>query len=125
MTEDRNVGIMPTMPIKDATELRIYQEANSLLVSVYALTSLIPERELRDQMQRAARSIAPLIREGFAKKQSAAEFKRYLMIALGSSDEMQAHLEQVRLIYELDTRELENSFKELSKQIQQTHKVWM
>ena len=112
------------MPIKSATELRIYQKANELLPEIYELADKIPEREFRSQIQRAARSIAPLIREGYAKKDSVVEFKRYLKIALGSSDEVQAHLEQSRIIYGLATKDLELAYRELSKQIQQTLKVW-
>ncbi|MBI3558935.1 four helix bundle protein [Candidatus Gottesmanbacteria bacterium] len=44
------------------------------------------------QMKRAGKSIPANIAEGFAKRKSEAEFKRFLKIAIGSSDEVISHL---------------------------------
>jgi len=69
-------------------DLEVYKESMSLLKEVHILVSLIPqaEQDLIWQIKRASRSIPANIAEGFAKKSSVKEFKRYLMIALGSSD---------------------------------------
>lgn len=96
----------------------------SLLSEVYAISKQVPERELQSQLNRASRSIAPLLSEGFARRNSEKEFKRYLRMALGSSDEMQTHLKQVNIIYSLPTEDLEGLYKELSRQIQRTLTVW-
>ena len=49
----------------------------------------IEQRALGDQVRRASKSICANIAEGFGKqRQSAAEFKRFLMMAMGSADEM-------------------------------------
>ncbi len=49
----------------------------------------IEQRALGDQVRRASKSLGANIAEGFGKqRQSAAEFKRYLMVAMGSADEM-------------------------------------
>src|SRR5436190_13248703 len=43
-----------------------------------------------DQIRRASKSICGNIAEGFGKRRrSTAEFKRYLLMAIGSADEMQ------------------------------------
>src|SRR5258708_2914017 len=105
------------MPVRDVTDLRIYQQSMQLLPNVYSLSKQIPERDLRDQLQRAARAIAPMITEGFAKKASPKEFKRFLRMALGSCDEVQTHLKQASILYMLDTKELEASYKGLSRQV--------
>jgi four helix bundle protein len=47
---------------------------------------------LVDQMKRASRAVPALISEGYAKKQSIKEFKKYLRDALGESNEMINHL---------------------------------
>ena len=53
-----------------------------------------------DQLRRASKPICANIAEGFAKQgSSAAEFKRYLQIAIGSSDEMRVW---VRYCLDLD-----------------------
>ena len=70
------------MPIVSVRDMRIYSLANELLPQIYAIQT--PERDLDRQLKRAARSIAANISEGFAKKDSPAEFKRFLRIALGS-----------------------------------------
>ena len=110
------------MPIVSVRDMRIYSLANELLPQIYAIQT--PERDLDRQLKRAARSIAAHISEGFAKKDSPAEFKRFLRIALGSSDEVQTHLEQVQLIYKIDTQKTIDSFQDLSRQINKTIQVW-
>ena len=55
------------------------------------MTKRFPEREkygMTSQMQRAGISVALNIAEGYAKKSSQEEFKRFLLMALGSANEM-------------------------------------
>jgi four helix bundle protein len=48
---------------------------------------------LADQMRRASKSICGNIAEGYGKRRrSSAEFKRYLLMAIGSADEMRVWL---------------------------------
>ena len=49
--------------------------------------------DLADQMRRASKSIPANITEGFALRESAKEFKRYLRIAMASANEMEVHIE--------------------------------
>lgn len=67
---------------------------------MYKLANLLPSSEfdLKNQLLRSAKSIAPNIAEGFAKKKSQNEFKRFLLIALGSSDEVITHLRTIKII---------------------------
>ena len=60
------------------------------------MTEVFPKEEMygmTSQIRRAATSIPLNIAEGYAKRESQMEFKRYLMMALGSSDEMQVLLD--------------------------------
>ena len=86
--------------MQDVSELKIYQNALILLKPIYQLANLLPidERRLRSQLTDAAKSIAPLIAEGFAKRRSQEEFKRFLLMALGSSDEVMTHLLTIKII---------------------------
>lgn len=86
--------------MQDVSELKIYQNALKLLKPVYKLANLLPNNEFdfKNQLLRSAKSIAPNIAEGFAKKKSQNEFKRFLLIALGSSDEVITHLRQIKII---------------------------
>ena len=49
----------------------------------------IDQRVLGDQVRRASKSICANVAEGYGRqKRSKAEFKRFLQMAIGSSDEM-------------------------------------
>ena len=86
--------------MRDVTNLIIYRNALKLLKPIYKLADLLPPNEfkLRNQLLSAAKSIAALITEGFAKRRSQIEFKRFLEMALGSSDEVITHLREIKII---------------------------
>jgi len=68
----------------------------SALVSAHQLVAVFPDYErygLADQIRRASKSIPANIAEGYGRRNSTREFKRYLYIALGSANEMIVHLE--------------------------------
>ena len=72
-------------------QLQIYERSYKAALAIYRITKEFPETEkfaLTNQMQRASTSIALNIAEGYAKKSSQEEFKRFLMMALGSANEM-------------------------------------
>lgn len=115
--------------IKDVTDLEVYKEALRLLPRLYELLDRLPlsEHDLRVQAKRAAKSIPANIAEGFAKRFSEKEFKRYLMIALGSSDEVITHLRTlaiVKPVFAYNANILLEDFKTLSKRINTLHKNW-
>ena len=117
--------------IKDVEDLEIYKRSLALIKPIYKLANLLPKNEfdLKNQLTRAAKSIAALIAEGFAKRKSAKEFKRFLMMALGSSDEVITHLREIKLIgfssVKIQTCDaLIEHYKILSKQINATIKIW-
>ena len=115
--------------IKDVTDLQVYQEALELLPRVYLLMDKLPlsERDLQIQTKRAAKSIPANIAEGFAKRFSEKEFKRYLMIALGSSDEVITHLRVLLIVaprFNSESNTLLVEFRILSKRLNTLHKNW-
>jgi|FLYL01.1.fsa_nt_gi four helix bundle protein len=66
-----------------------------LLASVHELCHKLPEEEryeLVSQMRRASKSIPANIAEGFSRRQSVPEFKRFMRMAMGSANEMETHL---------------------------------
>ena len=76
-------------------DLKVYEKSYKSALAVYRLSADFPREELygmTSQIRRAATSIPLNIAEGYAKRSSQVEFKRYLMMALGSSDEMQVLL---------------------------------
>ena len=75
------------------SDLQVFQRAYAMSLEVHRASLTLPpieQRALADQIRRASKSICVNLAEGFAKRvYSQAEFKRYLLMALGSSDEMQ------------------------------------
>ena len=86
-------------PLKSFRDLDVYVRAQSAMRLVHQLVLSFPEHEkfgLTDQMRRASKSVGALIAEGWGLRQSEKEFKNYLRRALGSANEMEAHLETAR-----------------------------
>jgi four helix bundle protein len=78
-------------------DLQVFQRAYRISLELHRTTLQFPKVEqfggLADQMRRASKSICGNIAEGFGKqRRSNAEFKRYLLMAIGSADEMQVWL---------------------------------
>ncbi len=76
--------------------LEVFQRAYRASLEVHRVSLEFPKAEqyaLADQLRRASKSICANIAEGFARqKRSKAEFRRFLQMALGSSDEMRVWL---------------------------------
>jgi four helix bundle protein len=74
-------------------DLQVFRRAYAMSLEVHRASLAFPPIEqfaLADQVRRASKSIGVNLAEGFAKRvYSQAEFKRFLLMALGSSDEMQ------------------------------------
>jgi four helix bundle protein len=84
------------MAIRTYRDLEVFQESYAAALDLSKLAKRFPpfeQLELGRQIRRAARSIPANIVEGWAKRQSVAEFKRYLQVAVGSCDEVKMWLE--------------------------------
>ncbi len=73
-------------------DMDVFQRAYRISLEVHRVsleTPKIEQRALADQMRRASKSICSNLAEGYGRqKQSKAEFKRFVWMAIGSSDEM-------------------------------------
>ena len=86
--EEKTGGKAP--PVRRYADLLVYQQAYRLALEVSKLTKSFPtheQYELGRQLRACSRSIAANVVEGWAKRNSAAEFKRHLMIASGECAE--------------------------------------
>jgi four helix bundle protein len=66
-----------------------------LVIRVHELCRQLPadeKYELVSQMRRASKSIPANISEGFSKRPSINDFKKYMRTAMGSANEMVTHL---------------------------------
>jgi len=76
--------------VRTYSDLLVYQQACRLALDVSKLTKAFPRQEQFEtgrQIRNCSRSVAANIVEGWAKRNSAAEFKRHLMIAIGECAE--------------------------------------
>ncbi len=78
--------------VRSFDDLEVFQRAYKVSLEVHQHSLTFPEieqRALADQLRRASKSICANVAEGFGKQRvSKAEFKRFLMMAVGSADEM-------------------------------------
>ena len=108
---------------KSFEDLDVWKKSCSLSVRLYALLKDCRDYGLKDQMLRAAVSIASNIAEGSERK-SIPDFKRYINIALGSAAELRTQVyiaQQVKLVSDQDAIALAEELKVISKMLQALH----
>lgn len=115
--------------IRDVTDLEVYRHSLRLLKRLYEFLKKIPQSEYDSviQCKKAGKSIPANIAEGFAKRTSEAEFKRFLKIAIGSSDEIISHFRTIAIAVPKlsdETEDLAGEYKILSKRLNSLHKIW-
>ena len=104
-------------------DLQIYKRSYNAAVDIYKVTRRYPETEkyaLSSQMQRASTSIALNIAEGYAKKGSQAEFKRFLQMAVGSANEMNVLLDfskDLGYINEVEYEKFSKEYDEIGRML--------
>ena len=81
--------------IKNFRDLEVYQEGFKLQLEIESLIRVFPREEkflLCDQMRRAARAIPSLIAEGWAKRETIKDFRKFLRDSQAEANEMINHL---------------------------------
>ena len=77
--------------IKTYRDLDVYKESYSLALQIHQKTQTYPDiekYEIGGQLRRAVTSIPMNIAEGYGKKESTLDFKRFLRMSLGSCNEV-------------------------------------
>ena len=115
--------------IRDVTDLEVYKLSLEALKILYELIRKIPlfERDTIDQLKRAGKSVPANIAEGFAKRSSEKEFKRFLKIALGSSDEVITHLRVLYIVgvrLQGEIKVVADKYAILSKRLNRLQSIW-
>ena len=104
-------------------KLQVYEKSYKAALAVYKKSNGFPKEEmygLTSQIRRAATGIPLNIAEGYSKKESQAEFKRFIGMALGSSDEVQVLLRFAKDLGYIDNETYRKSsaeYKEISKML--------
>ena len=82
--------------VRSFEDLEVYQRAYKLALELHRASLNFPKIEqyaLADQVRRASKSVCANLAEGFARQRSSsADFHRFVVLAIGSSDEMKVWL---------------------------------
>ena len=104
-------------------DLQVYEKSYKAAFSIYRVSREFPKEEqygLTSQIQRAATSIPLNIAEGYGKRESQSEFRRYLMIAIGSSDEISVLLDFAKDLGYMDEKRYakgKEAYEEIGKML--------
>jgi S23 ribosomal protein. len=116
--------------IQSYKDLKVYEKSYGVALKVYRRVSEYPREErygLISQMKRAATSIPLNIAEGYGKRKSGNEFKRYLMMSIGSCDEMRVLIDFSKDLGYLtveEWEEYEKEYVEIGKMLSGLHARW-
>ena len=109
-------------------DLEVFQRAYRLSLSIHRASLKFPaldQRALGDQIRRASKSICANVAEGYARqKRSKPEFRRFLQMAIGSSDEMRVWLRYALDLGYIDEpiwRNWRDDYQRISKMLQTLH----
>ena len=100
-------------------DLEVFRRAYRVSLDLHQASLHFPKVEqfagLADQIRRASKSICGNIAEGYGKRRrSKAEFKRYLLMAIGSADEMQVWVRYCADLEYIDQKMLQGLYTTLS-----------
>ena len=105
-------------------DLEVFQRAYRLSLEVHRVSLEFPtieQRALAGQIRRASKSICANLMEGRGRQQgSKAEFRRFVLMALGSADECVlwcCFARDLGYLSEEKARSLESEFREIAKML--------
>lgn len=107
--------------MQDFKQLMVWEKAHQLTLNIYKVTALFPKEEiygLTSQIKRASASIALNIAEGCGRG-SDVDFKRFLIMSMGSANEVEYCLILARDINYICSE----TFEELQTQIEEIKKM--
>ena len=112
-------------------QLEVYRRGYAAALRVHELSLGFPEIEryaLADQMRRASRSIVANVAEGYGRRRmSSNEYRRFLVMAVGSADEMQVWARFARDLGYLDPSKadaIRHEYAEIARMLQGLSRAW-
>ena len=112
-------------------DLDVFKRAYKLSLEVHRVSLSLPRIEqyaLADQIRRASKSICVNSAEGFGKQsQSRAEFKRFILMSIGSADEMRVwsrYCLDLNYLEEEQWKHWRDEYEEIAKIYRGSVKAW-
>jgi four helix bundle protein len=118
------------MVIRKVRDLEVYCGAFDLAVEIHRATESFDWRscgDVKDQMRRSSKSVCALIAEGFGRRESTKEFRRYLRMSQGSLQETKVWIEFCQALDLLPTercRELWRGYDCLGRRLYRLIERW-
>ena len=104
--------------MSDHRKLQVWQRAHTLSVIVYRATESLGDNagthHYQSQLRRAAASVAANIAEGRGQE-TAAQFGRYLSVAIGSANEALSHCAELQELSLIEERSAQHIHRELEE----------
>ena len=120
-----------SMSIEKFEDLEVFKRAYKISLEIHRVSLELPKHEqfgLADQIRRASKSICVNVAEGFAKQSySAAEYRRFLQMAIGSADEMRVWIRyclDLGYIEEVMWQRWRDEYQEIAKMLQAIYGSW-
>ena len=117
--------------VRSFDDLDVYRRAYAVSLDVHRESLRFPRVEqavLADQMRRASKSICANVAEGFGRqRQSRAEYKRFLVMAIGSADEMQVWIRYARDLGYVEAERGERwieEYRSIARMLQGLYTAW-
>ena len=104
-------------------KLEVFKKSYELALQIHKISLKFPKEiqfNLADQIRRSSRSIPTNIAEGYGKKYSQKDFRRFLLMAKGSKDETIVHLNFLKDLNYIDQKIfdfLEQKYEEVGKML--------
>ena len=123
-------GEEPRAKIAHYRDLWVYERSYQLALEIHRITQKFPayeRRELGSQLRRAAVSVPVNVAEGYGRKRFAEDFKRFLVISLGSCNEVAVLLDLGRdlgYLSEAVHTNLKQRYEEIGKGLHKLVQVW-
>ena len=116
--------------IQSFKDLQVYDRSYKTAIAMYRSVVRFPSEELyglTSQIKRASTSIPLNIAEGYGKRENVNEFKRFLLMAIGSCNEMLVLIDISKDSGYIDSNQHEkmcNEYNEIAKMLVVLRKSW-
>ena len=116
--------------IQSYKDIEAYKKSYNVAVELYQEVKAFPKEELfglTSQIKRAATSIPLNIAEGYGKRRNPNEFKRFLLMAIGSCDEMKVLTNFSRdlgFMSSEKSEKYEQKYNEIGRMLNGLNKSW-
>ena len=116
--------------IQDYRDFEVYKRSYKAAIEIYRIAREFPRDELyglTSQIKRASTSIPLNIAEGYGKRENINEFKRFLLMAIGSCDEMKVLLDLARDVMDIKQEvhdRIEHEYDEIGRMLMKLRQNW-